>query len=306
MWLLFAFISSSIVGVRDTLKKQSLVGNDLFVVLMLNILLMVLFFGCLMGISHGTDWLGGTFLYIPPVSGGVVLRCLPLAAMTLGVWFFGYMGFKHLPLSIAGIINAMGPIMVVVGASFVYGEQLNATQVAGVAVSVISMVTLSRSGSQEGIRFSHNRWIWAMLLSAVFSASAALYDKYLMGRVEDGGLGMDVMMVQCWISILQLPAACLLVWLRHRRFAHSGGLPFRFRWSIVWVSICQCLADVLYCAALQMPGAMVSMLAMIRRGSVIISFCLGVWIFHEVGVRRKLFDLLLVIVGMVLLYIGSR
>ena len=46
--------------------------------------------------------------------------------------------------------------------------------------------------------------------------------------------------------------------------------------------------------------------SMIRRGSVIVSFVCGAMFFHEKNLKAKAFDLALVLLGMVFLYIGSR
>jgi multidrug transporter EmrE-like cation transporter len=45
---------------------------------------------------------------------------------------------------------------------------------------------------------------------------------------------------------------------------------------------------------------------MIRRASVVVSFLFGAWFFHEKNLRAKAFDLALVLLGMVFLYLGSR
>ena len=51
---------------------------------------------------------------------------------------------------------------------------------------------------------------------------------------------------------------------------------------------------------------MISIVSMIRRGSVVVSFLFGALFFHEKNLRAKAFDLALVLLGMVFLYIGSR
>ena len=51
---------------------------------------------------------------------------------------------------------------------------------------------------------------------------------------------------------------------------------------------------------------MISIVSMIRRGSVIISFLAGAIFFKEKNLKAKAFDLLLVLLGMVCLYIGTR
>ncbi|MBO4483438.1 MAG: EamA family transporter, partial [Prevotella sp.] len=46
--------------------------------------------------------------------------------------------------------------------------------------------------------------------------------------------------------------------------------------------------------------------SMIRRGSVIVSFLFGALFFREKNLKAKAFDLALVLLGMIFLYIGSK
>ena len=52
-------------------------------------------------------------------------------------------------------------------------------------------------------------------------------------------------------------------------------------------------------------GSMVSIVSMIRRGSVIIPFLYGVMILREKNVKSKIFDLVLLMISLALLVIGS-
>jgi uncharacterized membrane protein len=61
-----------------------------------------------------------------------------------------------------------------------------------------------------------------------------------------------------------------------------------------------------YFYALSVPGALVSIVSMIRRGSVLVSFLFGAVVFHEKNLKSKAVDLALVLLGMIFLYIGSR
>ena len=51
---------------------------------------------------------------------------------------------------------------------------------------------------------------------------------------------------------------------------------------------------------------MISVVSMIRRGSVVVSFGFGAQLFRERNLRAKAIDLALILVGMVFLWIGSR
>jgi transporter family protein len=45
---------------------------------------------------------------------------------------------------------------------------------------------------------------------------------------------------------------------------------------------------------------------MIRRGSVVVSFVFGALLLHEKNLKRKAFDVLLILLGLFFLYLGSR
>jgi transporter family protein len=44
---------------------------------------------------------------------------------------------------------------------------------------------------------------------------------------------------------------------------------------------------------------------MVRRGSVIVSFLMGAFFFHEQNLKSKAVDLVLVLLGMLCLYLGT-
>lgn len=50
---------------------------------------------------------------------------------------------------------------------------------------------------------------------------------------------------------------------------------------------------------------MISVVSMVRRGSVIVSFLFGAMMFHEKNLRAKAVDLFFVLLGMLCLFIGS-
>ncbi len=71
------------------------------------------------------------------------------------------------------------------------------------------------------------------------------------------------------------------------------------------ISVFLTVADLAYFYALSIPGSMIAVVSMIRRGSVIVSFFYGVIALHEKDVRSKLIDLSILLLGLTLLVIGS-
>ena len=80
-------------------------------------------------------WLDGTPLAVGPGSLHDHALVFLKSAIVLTSWIFGYIGIKHLPLTIVGPINATRPVLVLVGAFLLFGERLNAFQWTGVALA---------------------------------------------------------------------------------------------------------------------------------------------------------------------------
>ena len=150
-----------------------------------------------------------------------------------------------------------------------------------------------------------NATIYMIVGAAMLGAISGLYDKYLMAPVESGGVGLDRMMVQSWYNIYQCGMMALMLWLLWWP-KHQETTPFHWSWSILGVSIFLSTADFMYFYSLSLPDAMISIVSMIRRGSVIVSFLFGALFFREKNLKAKAFDLALVLLGMLFLYIGSK
>ena len=65
MWLLFSFVSATIVGIRDFLKKKVLTGSDILLVLCLVTLFSAFLLLPFILVSRCTDELNGSFFYVP-------------------------------------------------------------------------------------------------------------------------------------------------------------------------------------------------------------------------------------------------
>ena len=305
VWLLFAFLSAALLGFYDVFKKQALQNNAVIPVLFLNTLFSSFIFLPFIVLSSTTFLLNDTPFYVASVGWETHRYILLKSVIVLSSWVFGYFGMKHLPLTIVGPINATRPVLVLMGAMLIFGERLNLLQWLGVLLAIASFFLLSRSGKREGIDFKHNRWIYAIVLAALLGACSGLYDKYLMVPVEAGGVGLDRMAVQSWYNLYQcvmMGVVLLLVWFPSRK--HTT--PFRPHWAILCISVFLSAADFVYFYALSQPGAMVSVVSMVRRGSVIVSFMFGALLFREKNLKNKAIDLLLVLLGMLFLYLGSN
>ena len=298
MWLSLAFLSAALLGLYDVAKKRSLTGNAVLPVLLLNTLFSsLIFLPTILSAEFGLGWFDATPLASAPGTAQAHLLVLVKSSIVLVSWIFGYFGMKHLPITIVGPINATRPVLVLLGALLVFGERLNAWRWTGVLLALASLVLLSRSGRREGVDFRHNVWILCLAVAAITGAASGLYDKYIMSR-------LDAAFVQSWYNLYQLGmmtvVAALLWWPRRQES------PFHWSWAIPLISIFLSAADFAYFCALREEGALIAVVSMIRRGSVVVSFLCGALLFHERNLRSKAVDLALILVGMFFLWLGSR
>lgn len=297
MWLGFALISALFLGLYDVSKKQSLKENAVIPVLWFNTLFCSLLMLPFTLLSAKTGLLDGSIFYVP-TAGWELHRLLMIKAfIVLGSWIFGYFGMKHLPITLFGPINATRPIIVLLGGLLLFGERLNLYQWIGVIIAVISFYLLSVSGKKEGITFYRNKWVFCVIMATILGAVSALFDKYLLGRFNN-------MFVQAWSNFYQLALMTVILftlWWPTRK--HTT--PFQWKWPIIFIAVFLTLADYTYFVSLASSASMVSIVSMIRRSSVIVSFLCGALLFHEKNLKSKVIDLLLVLLGLFFLLIGS-
>ncbi|MDO5570738.1 MAG: DMT family transporter [Bacteroidales bacterium] len=301
MWLLYAFVSAGLLGVYDVFKKMALNKNAVIPVLLLNtVFCSLIFLPLVVGSYLMPDVMNKTMFYIPIPNKEAHLYIILKSFIVLSSWMSAYFALKHLPITLASPIKASQPILTLIGAMFIFGERLNAYQWIGVLCSLVGFFMLSKSGKKEGITFSHNKWIWCIVFATITGAISGLYDKYLMQR-----LLLDRMIVQSWYNFYQVAMmglVFLIIWWPKRKH----NTPFQWRWSIPLISIFLSIADFVYFYALSNPDALISVVSLVRRSGVVVSFIAGWLFFKEKNIKQKSIDLILVLIAMIFLYFGTK
>jgi transporter family protein len=184
------------------------------------------------------------------------------------------------------------------GALLIFGERLNLYQWIGVIIAISSFYLLSLSGKKEGIHFRNNKWITFTVFATITGAMSGLYDKYLLHN-------FDPMTVQVWYTFYQcaiMAIILIVLWYPQRKSSSA----FEWRWSILFISTFLCLADFVYFYALSEEGSMISIVSMVRRSGVVVSFLCGAIFLHEKNIKSKAIDMVLVLLGMYFLYLGTK
>ena len=281
MWIWLAVGSALMLGIYDVAKKQSLKRNSSLGVLLLATAFSTLFL---------SPWLSAGPLQDH-------MRLWVKAALVALAWISGMEGLRLLPITIASPIKASRPVFVLLFSILLFGERLNAWQWAGTIVALAALYILSLSGKKEGIRFRSNKGIAWIVVSVAAGVASALWDKHIMAS-------MQPLFVQSWCNLYVTVLLALITgvtWLRDK--VHFQ--PIRWDWNILLIAVFITASDALYFFSLKDSDALLSVISMLRRSSVLVTFVLGAILFKETNIKNKAIALLVLLAGMALIVFGS-
>ena len=289
-WTFWILSSAFFLALYDLAKKASVHGNAVIAVLLCSTS-----FGCasfvLAVALHGD-------VCAMMHAGGEVFALALAKSVIVGIsWIFTFCALRTLPISIATPIRASAPAMVFVLALILYGEVPGWLQAIGMAITFAGYWAFSWAGRHEGIDFFRNRAVWCAIAGACFSAMSSLWDKYCF-QVR----AAPVEAVQFWFQIGLVAVYALLLFTQ--RLVGLAHYRFEWRWTIPFVGILLAAADWLYFTGLAMPDVPVSVVSLMRRFSVVLTFILGAKFFHETNLLRKGVALALVLAGITILCVA--
>ena len=273
--------SALLLGVYDVAKKQALKRNGVYWILVSATALTAVFLSPFL--SHGSlmDHLS------------LVLK----AVLVSTSWVSGLYALKHLPLTTVSTIKASRPMFVVIFSILLFGERLNLLQWLGVALVMAALFLSSRSKRHDTDKETSAKGMTCMVISVLSGSASALYDKYILQHLEP-------LFVQSWTNIyitVLLAAVMLVQYLADRQKFE----PFHWDWRIPLIAVLITVSDMLYFHSVKDPDALLSVISMIRRSSVLITFLFGALMFKEGHIKDKALDMALMMAGLALLLSGS-
>ena len=298
MWIWTAVLSAFLLGIYEVAKKQASYVNDVLHVLLYGTAIGALFFMPLILSSiFGWGLADGTVLEMQKGTLSDHLLIIGKSLIVTVSWILGIFALKNLPITTVGPIKASRPVFILLGSMLIFGERLNLWQWVGVVISMAALYLLSRSSKSEGVDFAKNKWIYCMFGSVFSGVISALIDKYIM-------TWMQPIFVQSWCNlyITLMMAAIVLI----SRISDSKVYEkFRWDWNILLIAVFLTASDFLYFFALTDSNAMISVISLLRRCSVIVTFIAGAIFFHEGNLKKKAIDLFLLLVGAAILVLAS-
>ncbi len=277
MWLWLTVCSALLLGIYDVFKKQALKQNGVY---------WILVGSC-----------GLTTLFLTPFLTAITLQehlIVLLKAVLVSIsWVSGLIAMKHLPLTTVSTIKASRPMFVVIFSIILFGERLSPLQWLGVAIVMAALFLSARSKQNGTDKAGSARGMLCMIISVLSGAASALYDKYIIK-------GFEPLALQGWTN-LYITALLALILLFQYLTDKDSFQPLAWDWRILIIAVLITAADAAYFFAMKDPDAMLSVISIIRRCSVIVTFLGGALILREGHVRDKALVMVLMIAGVGLL-----
>lgn len=290
LWVTFALASAFFLGFYDISKKKALTGNAVLPVLFLVSLT------CAAILSPA--FLMGK---IPELS----LREHGMLALKAGIvtlsWIFTFNAVSRLPLSITSPIRASAPVFTIAMAVALMGERPGGFEWLGIGISLAAYFAMSIASRKETGRFFTNIWILSMFFGTFLGSVSGVYDKFLLQRAH-----LDPLAIQFYFNIYM---ACLqgfgILLCRFGQRNHPAKIRFQFRPVIVVVGVLLVIADRFYFLAVHEPDALISVVTVIRRSNVLISFAGGLLFFRERKSGMKFLAMAGILLGLICFAFGN-
>lgn len=299
LWILLSAASACLIGAYEVVRKAA-VGQGPALVVLVSVTSGGLLFLSPLALLSATRWfdLSTVGLALEPLSARQHVLVLLKSALVSTAWTLSYFSIKHLPISVAGPLRAISPVLTVTAALVLYGEQPSRLQWLGMAILFVGHFWFARVGLQEGITFIKDRWVLLLLLGTFVGSLSGVYDKHLLQHLR-----IPPTTLQFWFTVynaaLQVPLAWLT--LKRERRTKNMRMSLRFVPAALLAGVLLVLADQFYMRAVAIDGALISVVSLTRRSSVLVSFTLGGILFRERLLKRKSPPLALVMLGLALL-----
>jgi transporter family protein len=293
-------VSMVFLGVYDLCKKQSLNHNAVLPTLFFSNSASVLMVLPLVLLSRfAPEVLEDTLFYVTPMPlewhGYIAIKSLIVGTS----WTCAYFALKHLPISIVSPIRASGPVWTLVGAILIFHEQPSPMQWTGMGLIFVCYFVFSLLGREEGILFLRDKWIGLIFFATFIGTCSTLYDKWLLHEV-----GLSAVQVLAWyfiyLAVFFTTLNGLLWWPNRKKTT-----PFQWRWTIPLIGVFLLIADFVYFIGVSEPDALIVIMSVLRRCSVLISFTVGALLFKERNKRKKAWVLLGILLGAVLIVLAG-
>lgn len=283
-WLLPIFLSAIILGIYDTCRKHAVKDNSASFVLFLSSLSGFIFLSISLLIA-------GKFIDAASCSFREYMLIFLKTCIIGSSWGCVYTAMKKLPISIAAPIRSSAPLWTILLAIPIFHEQISLITALGMLIVFCGYYGLSNVGSLEGFSIKSKSMLF-LIAGTLIGSCGALFDKFILGSLK-----LSPLTVQFYFSFTLTLLFGLFFF---KNYSKKPTYAFYYRWTIPATGILLIISDFVYFYAVNIDGAPISIITILRRCSCVITFLLGAFLFHDKNIKKKFIALLVILLGVLI------
>ena len=275
MYIVSVLCSACLMGVFEIVKKLSLKKSNIYEMLCLY---------CLSAFALSLIFIK----YAVWMSGMDVVFVFAKSLIIVVNWLLVTKAVEKLDVSIVAPFGLFTSVVVVVLSTFVFKEKITLAHVLSMLFIGGGILLLARLEKQEKKRVEL-RYIVYLLIGTTMGALSSLMDKAFISE-----RGMDFRGIMVWLFLFLTIFYSIICLIKNKK------IEFRKLKSNYWIfltALMLFLSDIAYYTSIGMTGSKISIIAILKKFSVVIATILASVFLHEKHLVKKLFILALMLIG---------
>ena len=279
MYIFVTLLSATFLGIYEVLKKVSLKKSNVFE---------VLFFYCLSAFICALLIAGNRVLELTFLDGVFILI---KSLVIVFNWALVLKAMDKLDVGIVLPFGLINTILVVFASAIFFKEAIrwvHFVSLGFISVGIMLVAMVAKKDSLESKKNNY-KYLWLLVIGSFLGAISGLLDKYILNVRQ-----VNSYTFLTWFMFFNtLLYGC--VYLFRNKKIEWRKLIINYPMIITGVMIA--LADISYYYSIVLPGAQLSLIAILRKLSVVIATVLASIFLKEKGLIKKLGILFIMLIG---------
>lgn len=202
-----------------------------------------------------------------------------------------FMAVQVLPITISSGIRSSGPLFVFIGSLILLGSVPSHLQLIGLAMGLVSLLIYSWPTETVLEQKTRPAFVMLMLLAVVLAAASLVIDKYLISEH-----GMNSRSIQFLTDVYRMFFAVIVFTMVFRIRLTLNDLLAP---SIILAGLLMSFGELIYFFGVEEEASVISVLSLLRKFSLVVTFAFGFFYFREVGLMRKSIGLSLLVASLI-------
>ncbi len=277
-WIIFVALWGIFKGIREPIKKKALEKTSV-----LSVLFMYTFIGFLMAVPFARD--------VFSLSATAYFFIFLKSAVLFVAWILGLSSLKRLPVSLYGVIDVTRVIFSTLMGIIFLGERLNLTGVISLILVAtgVGLASSKKAVKQENCRYTD---IGLVIISCLLNSVSGTIDKHIMTTQN-----VDSSQLLFWYMLFLSAMYLSYILITKTKLDIKGSIknPYIYIMSFLLV-----FGDKLVFIANQDPESRVTVMTLIKQCSVLVTIFLGMVLYKEKNIIRKIICSGIIILGIML------